>query len=171
MNEIILNDNNLHDNDISEIVIRVKGLLINSDNKLLLAFNNNTYQFPGGHLEKGEEIVDCLIREIKEETGINITITEEPFLVIKTYDNNYFGSGKKVLNIIYYFRVFCDELPNFSETHYDELEQASEFNLYYVPFNDLGNFLKNGMNDGMLDLSIGREMLNVLSVYNDVYGG
>ena len=82
-----------------------------------------------------------------------------------------FGSGKKVLNIIYYFRVFCDELPNFSETHYDELEQASEFNLYYVPFNDLGNFLKNGMNDGMLDLSIGREMLNVLSVYNDVYGG
>ena len=28
--------------------------------------------FPGGHIEKGESIVESVIREIKEETGLDI---------------------------------------------------------------------------------------------------
>ncbi len=30
------------------------------------------YTLPGGHIEKGESIVDAVIREIKEETGLTI---------------------------------------------------------------------------------------------------
>lgn len=30
------------------------------------------YTFPGGHIEKGESIIDGIIREIKEETGLTI---------------------------------------------------------------------------------------------------
>ena len=29
--------------------------------------------FPGGHLEKGEALIPSTIREIKEETGLNIS--------------------------------------------------------------------------------------------------
>ena len=72
MKTIIFNDNNLTDNDIEMRVVRVKGLMLNSSGKILLAHNNNTYQFPGGHLEDNEEKDTCLIREIKEETGIYI---------------------------------------------------------------------------------------------------
>ena len=49
MKTIIFNDNNLTDNDIEMRVVRVKGLMFNSSGKILLAHNNNTYQFPGGH--------------------------------------------------------------------------------------------------------------------------
>ena len=51
MKKIIINDHNLTDEDMEQVVVRVKGMIINSKGKILLAHNNNTYQFPGGHLE------------------------------------------------------------------------------------------------------------------------
>lgn len=171
MKQIIFNDNNLTDNDIDLKVVRVKALMINSNGKILLAHNNNTYQFPGGHTEENESKKDCLIREVMEETGIELNVDEEPFLCITTYDNNYFGSGKKVLNSIYYYRTFTDSLPDLSKTHYDELELATDFNLYYVNFNTLEKFLKNAIENGSIDVNIAKEMINVVDVYHEVYGG
>lgn len=171
MKQIIFNDNNLTDNDIELKVVRVKALMINSNGKILLAHNNNTYQFPGGHTEENESKKDCLIREVMEETGIELNVDEEPFLCITTYDNNYFGSEKKVLNSIYYYRTFTDSLPDLSKTHYDELELATDFNLYYVNFNTLEKFLKNAIENGSIDVNIAKEMINVVDVYHEVYGG
>lgn len=171
MKKIIINDYNLTDNDIENTVVRVKGLIINSKGKILLAHNNNTYQFPGGHLENSETMDECITRELKEETGIDLEVVEEPFLCISTYDNNYFGTGKKVLSNIYYYRFFTDKEPNYNETHYDELELATEFNLYYVNFKLLEKFLKKCINDGSIDTNIGREMIHVVNEYNEIYGG
>lgn len=170
MREIVFNDYNLTENDIEKKVIRVKGLIINSNGKILLAHNNDTYQFPGGHLEDDEQMDECIKREIKEETGIDVKIEERPFLCISTYDNDYFGTGKKVLNSIYYYRFFTDELPNFNETHYDELELATEFNLFYVVFADLENFINKSIAEKTIDPKIGREMIQVVQIYNDIYG-
>lgn len=169
--EIIINDHNLMDDDIQEKVVRTKGLLLTSNGKILLAHNNNTYQFPGGHVDEGEDMDSCIIREIKEETGIDIKEKSEPFLCIKTYDDNYFGTGRKVLSSIYYYWFFTDDKPNFAETHYDELELATEFNLFYLNFADLGNFLKECIEDGTIDAQIGREMLYAFQVSHDLYGG
>lgn len=49
--------------------------------------------FPGGHVEKGESIVESTIREIKEETGLTIS-NLEPCGIIQWYnkdkDESYF---------------------------------------------------------------------------------
>lgn len=48
--------------------------------------STGTWQFPGGHLEPGEELLDCGARETLEETGLEIegkgvfTITNDVFL-------------------------------------------------------------------------------------------
>ena len=170
MKEFVINDDNLRDEDIEMKVIRVKALILNSKGNILLAFNNNTYQFPGGHLDEGESIDECMKREIKEEVGIDVEVGE-PFLSIETYDSNYFNTGKKVLNTIYYYKVFTDLEPNFSNTKYDELELKTDFDLFYVDFSNLEKFINSKIDSNEIDPKIAREMLHVVKEYNKIYGG
>ena len=171
MKRILINDYMLEEKDLDSSVIRVKGLVVNSNGDILLAHNNNTYQFPGGHINEGESLERCLEREIKEETGIDVSIKHAPFMQITTYDNNYFGTNKKVENKIYYYRVLCDDVPNFDETSYDDLELETDFNLFYIKFKNLDEFLKKCIDDGSIDVNIGREMLLVVKEYNRLFGG
>ena len=50
--------------------------LIQKDDKILLQNRVKTdwqgYAFPGGHIEVGESIVDAVVREVREETGLTI---------------------------------------------------------------------------------------------------
>ena len=170
MKRIFINDNFLTNDDMESEVIRVKALLVNSKGELLLAHNNNTYQLIGGHKEDDETLENTLLREIKEETGIGIATCDGPFIQITTYDNNYFNTGKKVCSKIYYYRIVTDEMPNILETHYDELESATDFNLFYVKMADMKNFLHRSMNEGTIDKSIGKEMLLVDREYKRLFG-
>lgn len=170
MKEIMINDNQLTEEDIEKEVIRVKALMINSKGKILVAHNNNTYQFPGGHIEENESFEKCLIREIKEETGITIEELDRPFLCITTYAKNYFDTGKNIKSKIYYYVVYTDEEPNYGETHYDELELSSDFNLYYVNIKDLEDLLQKGIEDGIMDQNIAREISYVMREYEEKYG-
>lgn len=55
------------------------GVIIIRDSKVLLGLRTgshgaNTWSTPGGHLEFGETIADCSIREVLEETNCNLTV-------------------------------------------------------------------------------------------------
>lgn len=73
-------------------------LMLTKENKILLLRRFNTgyedgkYCFPGGHVEKGEPIHKAMIREAKEEIGIDIN--EEALKLVhicnrKVKDNAY----------------------------------------------------------------------------------
>ena len=84
MKQIITNKYNLTDSDMTEVVKRVKVLLVNSNNNVLLGYSYNNYQFPGGHVEENETLVQAVNREVLEETGLIIRPIEE-YLTIKEY--------------------------------------------------------------------------------------
>ncbi len=50
------------------------GIVVNDDNEVLLQLRSDTHTWgiPGGALDPGEEIADCAVREIYEETGLHV---------------------------------------------------------------------------------------------------
>lgn len=64
--------------EIDRFNIRAYGVLINDKQEVLLVHEKTGgiefTKFPGGGLEFGEGIKDCLVREYKEETGIDVAV-------------------------------------------------------------------------------------------------
>lgn len=57
-------------------IVAVDGIVKNEKNQILLVKNSYKciYTMPGGQVEIGENLMDALTREIKEETGVNISV-------------------------------------------------------------------------------------------------
>lgn len=171
MKRIFINDANLQESDIDYEVVRVKGLVINSNKELILIENNHTYQLPGGHNRKNEPLEVTLAREIREELGYDITIQQGPFMMITTYDPDYFDSGSRVCSKIYYYIVSSDIEPDINNVRLDAQETETDFTILKIQMKDLELFLKNSIEDGSIDRSIGREMLLVNQEYIEKFGG
>ena len=134
--EKIYNPDNLIDDDITETTTRSRGIIINSQAKILLCYSNGLshYEFPGGHLEENETLLDGLKREVLEETGIELeNIDISPFYVIKYYCKNYCGTKKNRLVEIYYFIVRTDQHYNLDNLRLDQQELNEEYECVYIP--------------------------------------
>ncbi len=58
-------------------IVSVGGLIENEEGKILLIKSpDRGWEIPGGQVEEGESLTDALIREVKEETGIDIKVNE-----------------------------------------------------------------------------------------------
>lgn len=57
---------------VSVSIIREDKILIIKENK---PFVRNKWNFPGGRIEPGEDILDAARREVKEETGYDVKLT------------------------------------------------------------------------------------------------
>lgn len=163
---IINNKNKLSDKDMTEIVKRVKVLLINSNNDILLGYSHNTYQFPGGHVEDNETLIQAVNREVLEETGIELNITNiEPFACAIGYYKDWPVEGKNRKIEIYYYEVKTDEMPNLEKTEYTENEKDGNFELRYIPFSDVEDVLRKNAEKYGDKKGIAEEMINLLDIY------
>ena len=77
-------------------------ILVNNDGKVLVGKRKNShapyYLIPGGHLECSETFEDCAIREVKEET--NIDIVDPKVIAVTNNLETYQQEGKHYISII-----------------------------------------------------------------------
>lgn len=71
------------------------GVLLWKGDCLLLGQRLNSqgghdWQFPGGHLEVGENVLECAAREVREETGLDMTCAEHA-----GFSNEMFSAGDR----------------------------------------------------------------------------
>ncbi|MCI6713265.1 MAG: NUDIX hydrolase [Bacilli bacterium] len=166
MKQLITNKYNLTDSDMTEVVKRVKVLLVNSNNDVLLGYSHNNYQFPGGHVEENETLVQAVNREVLEETGIELNITNiEPFACAIGYYKDWPAEEKNRKIEIYYYEVKTDEKPNLENTEYTENEKDGNFELRYIPLLNVENVLRTNAEEYGDKKGIAREMIDLFGVY------
>lgn len=170
MRDIITNEYKLKEEDMTEVVQRVKILLINSNDEILLGYSHHNYQFPGGHVEEGETLIDTVNREIKEETGMELHLTEndtKPFARALGYYKDWPEEGKNRKIDIYYYEVKTNEKPNLDKTEYTENEKDGKFRLEYIPLSNVDVVLKKNAEEFGDKRGIAREMLELFEVYRN----
>jgi len=91
--------------------VRVYGILIYKNNLLIneeLISGKKILKFPGGGLELGEGIIDCLKREWKEELNLSIIKTEH-FYTTDFFQPSAFDDSQ-VISI--YYKIGVAEIPD-----------------------------------------------------------
>jgi 8-oxo-dGTP pyrophosphatase MutT (NUDIX family) len=83
------------------LVLAGGGLVHNGEDKYLFMFRRGVWDLPKGKLDRGETIEHCAVREVAEETGVQVRLDSPLLLTYHTYDE----SGKHILKETHWFRM------------------------------------------------------------------
>ena len=168
MEKLITNDYNLKEEDMTELVQRVKVFMRNSKNELIMSYSNHEYHCPGGHVEEKESLDDAVVREIREETGIVLkNKTYKPFAEAIGYYKDWPEVGKNRKIEIYYYDLLTEEEPDVNNMDLDEHEKASNFTLRKIKLDNLEDELIRNREEFDDPHGITKEMLRLLPIYKD----
>lgn len=113
--------------------VRATGILIENNSLLLVQqklSDNKNWSLPGGRVEAGETLEQALIREMKEETGLDV----EPIRMLYVCDVE--ASSNTVLHITFLSKRTGGEitLPT------NEFDENPIHDVRFVPINELAQY-------------------------------
>ena len=73
-------------------------IVMHKDKVLLVKHNKGHWDFPKGHVEEGETEKQTAMREVKEETNVNVQILSD-----KKYQTNYIIKDKNIDKDVIFF--------------------------------------------------------------------
>ena len=97
--------------------ISIKSIIIDDNKVLCLKNERNEWDFPGGKINFKEDIEDCLKREVKEETNLDI----KNLKILKPFGLKF--NDVPVFIIVYSAEISCDSSIVVSYEH-------SEYNFF-----------------------------------------
>lgn len=109
-------------NDGIILVHRIKGEGENKD---------EYYAVPGGGVEEGESVEEATIREIKEEVGIDIKLTDKYYKLYSAHRWQYFYVAEYVLG-----EIGTGDGPEFTSPDY---AKYGSYNIEVVPYDEIKN--------------------------------
>lgn len=106
-----------------------RGIITDGDKYLFIFSKHGDYKFPGGGMEKGEEIQEALIREVQEETGYHVVMDS-----MKRYGKileRRKGQYDDIMEMeSYYF--FCEVESEIGGRNLDEYEKEYNYQIVWM---------------------------------------
>lgn len=117
--------------------------ILRKDNKILLGkrkseLGKGSWGLPGGKLDFGEEPIVCAIRELKEETDLNVSLDS---IMFSGFSNTIFDENTHYITLVYEVISYTGELKIMEE---DKCEKWEWFDINNLPenlFKPLENYL------------------------------
>ncbi len=110
------------------MMLTIKAVVFNKEGKVLILkrakndkLNPSKYDLPGGHIEKGESLNESIIREVQEETGLQVVMGNIIDVVEFPQDSLLFKEEKRGIRCICYANSSKVELSH----EHDEYEWVS----------------------------------------------
>ena len=97
--------------------VSIKAIIIDNNRVLCLKNERNEWDLPGGKIDFYENIEECLLREVKEETNLNI----KNLKILKPLNIKF--NDVTVLILLYSAEISCDSSVTISFEH-------SEYNFF-----------------------------------------
>lgn len=116
-------------------------LILQKENQILLMKRKNTgyedgkYSLPGGHVEANEEIRKALIREAKEEIGININMQDIEFYKVL---NRKINQEQEYVDFVFKINNWTGNITNEEKDKCEEIiwvdtDKIPENTLSFIP--------------------------------------
>ncbi len=167
------NDDDLKDNEIDEVVTRVKAFLVSSKNNMIVGYTDEGFQLIGGYVEGNQDLNTALANIIYNECGIALDAKDkiEPFYEIRYYNRDYKGSGINRLSDLIYFVVHTDKLPNYKKLKLTPREIADRMPLEIVRRSLFGKDLRQYIEkeDNPLNKVKAKELLMAYEKFKEIY--
>ncbi|MBQ7351385.1 MAG: hypothetical protein IJW59_00750 [Clostridia bacterium] len=167
------NDDDLKDNEIDEVITRVRAFIVSSKNDMIVGFNEEGYQLLGGYVSEGEDLVQGLANLIFNECGIALDSKDsiEPFYEVRYYNKDYKGSGVNRLSDLIYFVVKTDKLPNYKKLKLSDREIATKLPLEMVRRSLFGKELREYIEkeQNQVNKIKAKELLMAYDKFKEIY--
>lgn len=118
-------------------------IIIDDDKVLLIKQGNGDWGFPKGHMIDGESEFETAIREVKEETNIDILIDENYRYVI-----SYMVNENTMKDVVFFIAKKLSNVLILQESEIDKLEWLDMNDaLNKISHEDVKDVLKKAMKD------------------------
>ena len=148
-----------------DVTMKSRAIIRNEEGKILIANYAGVYLLPGGSIDEGENPNDAIIRELREETGLEIKGLEA-FAKMKYFQNNYPTREGDTINrllITYYYSG--NEQNAINKRELTEKEIKGGFELKYYHIEEIERLLQENKTENPRNEYFNEELRTIIECY------
>ena len=149
-----------------EIKMKSRAIITDNEGKILIGNYGGVYLLPGGSIDAGENPNDTILRELREETGLDFQQLKS-FAKIRYFQNSYpTREGRTIDRLLityYYIGIEKDAIKH--DIKLTEKEIKDGFELKYYSVEEIGRMLEQNQTENPRNQYFNKEIKTIMEHY------